>query len=465
MAVMRLLFVDDEESIRITLAAILKAKGFEVITAASVPEALHLISSQPFDCLLSDLNIGEPGDGFTVVSAMRRVQPTACTFILTGYPDFDSALRAIRNQVDDFFSKPADVDSLVNTLTERVTNGRWAKVTPPLKRVTEVLKEQSATICDRWLEAVERHPDFADISLSKADRTDHVPGMIAELVMTVELSGDGTGTVNTAAAEKHGQARYHQGYTIPQIVCESRLLQQTITEVIETNVLRIDLSTLIHDMLQIGESLNRSLEVSIRAYQSEVPSSLQTSFAGLYHSAHLGAALADEERILDANDAFLRMIGYVREEMVEGAIHWLDNKPIEQRLFDETEIAQLHKYGVCVPCEKEYLLPDGSIQPIMVGAVRLGTEPFRWAAYVVDLSEHRRLSEVERVASELRAKSALVNQLAHEINNPLAAMTFTLHLIKTHPDLSKEMKKLLDESSEMLDRIAVSVRAVLTMGS
>ena len=46
-----------------------------------------------FDVLLSDLNIGQPGDGFTVVSAMRRVQPKAATFILTGYPDFDTACR------------------------------------------------------------------------------------------------------------------------------------------------------------------------------------------------------------------------------------------------------------------------------------------------------------------------------------------------------------------------------------
>lgn len=94
----RLLFVDDEPNIRLTLPAVLEREGFAVTTAASVPEAVDLINREKFDILISDLNIGQPSDGFTVVSVMRRVQPEAFTFILTGYPDFESALQAIRNQ-------------------------------------------------------------------------------------------------------------------------------------------------------------------------------------------------------------------------------------------------------------------------------------------------------------------------------------------------------------------------------
>src|SRR5579864_666667 len=96
----RMLFVDDEASIRYTLPAILENEGFHVSVASSVAEALQAIQSDQFDILLADLNIGQPGDGFTVVGAMRRIQPAAATFILTGYPDFESALLAIRNQVD-----------------------------------------------------------------------------------------------------------------------------------------------------------------------------------------------------------------------------------------------------------------------------------------------------------------------------------------------------------------------------
>ena len=70
--------------------------------------------SAQFDVLISDLNIGQPGDGFTVVSAMRRSQPACITLILTGYPGFDTALEAIRSQVDDYLIKPAAIPTLIN---------------------------------------------------------------------------------------------------------------------------------------------------------------------------------------------------------------------------------------------------------------------------------------------------------------------------------------------------------------
>ena len=88
----RILFADDEPGIRMTLPLILEQEGFEVSVAATVAEALAYINRDSFDVLLADLNIGERGDGFTLISAMRRVQPQAVTLILTGYPDFATAL-------------------------------------------------------------------------------------------------------------------------------------------------------------------------------------------------------------------------------------------------------------------------------------------------------------------------------------------------------------------------------------
>ncbi len=116
----RLLFVDDEPSIRLTLPPVLEAHGFEVIAAGSVAEAVNKIKSAAFDVLLSDLNIGEEGDGFLVVKAMRQRQPQCVTLILTGYPAFESALLAIRNQVDEYLVKPADIEVLVRTINNKL---------------------------------------------------------------------------------------------------------------------------------------------------------------------------------------------------------------------------------------------------------------------------------------------------------------------------------------------------------
>jgi DNA-binding NtrC family response regulator len=112
----RILFVDDEPGTRLTLPEALRQHGFSVTAVGTVNEALAEITSAQFDVLISDLNFDHPADGFIVVSAMRRMQPKCVTLILTGYPGFDSALKALRNQVDDYLIKPADIPALVNLI-------------------------------------------------------------------------------------------------------------------------------------------------------------------------------------------------------------------------------------------------------------------------------------------------------------------------------------------------------------
>jgi DNA-binding NtrC family response regulator len=115
-----ILLVDDEDNIRLTLPPILQSHGFKVTATATVRQALRLISKRHFDILISDLNIERPGDGFTVVSAMRSTQPNALRFILTGYPDFESALNALRQEVDDYLIKPTGVGELVALLRTKL---------------------------------------------------------------------------------------------------------------------------------------------------------------------------------------------------------------------------------------------------------------------------------------------------------------------------------------------------------
>jgi len=116
----RLLFVDDEEGIRTTLPAILERRGFEVRVAASVPEAFSEIKTHKFDVLLSDLNIGEDGNGFTVIRAMRQAYPNCVAILLTGYPAFETAVQAIEDEVDGYHVKPADINSLVSTIERKL---------------------------------------------------------------------------------------------------------------------------------------------------------------------------------------------------------------------------------------------------------------------------------------------------------------------------------------------------------
>ena len=119
--------MDAEASIRLTLPPVLEQHGFGVRSASNVAEALEMIQAHKFDVLLTDLNIGEPGDGFVVVRAMRKVQPLCVTILLTGYPGFETALEAIHHEVDDYPVKPADIDYLVRVMNQTLARRSEAR--------------------------------------------------------------------------------------------------------------------------------------------------------------------------------------------------------------------------------------------------------------------------------------------------------------------------------------------------
>ena len=226
MSKLRLLLVDDDDAVRRTLGAVLQHHGFQVTLVGTVPEALEKVSAEKFDVLLADLNVGQPGDGFTVVSAMRRVQPEACTFILTGYPDFESAIQAIRNQVDDYFSKPLKIEDLLTSI-DSVRAGKRPPAQPvSLRKVSKVLADLEPEICSRWLMEVLADPEIAELPLTLTQRSDHIPDLLAEMIRRLDGPFNALSPAAIEAARKHGKTRYVQGYTIPQILFEGRVLHR-----------------------------------------------------------------------------------------------------------------------------------------------------------------------------------------------------------------------------------------------
>jgi YesN/AraC family two-component response regulator len=268
MAKARVLFVDDEPGIRATLPAVLGMHDFETVAVASVTEALDIIQREKFDVLLSDLNIGEPGDGFTVVSAMRRVQPQAVTIIITGYPAFETALEAIRQQVDDYVVKPADAKQLVETIEQKLTGERGKVHRPmPTKRVWQIVDEERDAIVRQWLELVEKMPEIAAVPLNQRERSDHIPAVLDELVRMLKAAKS-TDVSRKAlkAAAKHGVDRRSQGYTIPMVLEESRVLRRCVNDSVQRNLLRMEISMLLPDLSQMEESLCLQINESVRAF-------------------------------------------------------------------------------------------------------------------------------------------------------------------------------------------------------
>lgn len=261
----RILFADDEPAIRLTLPAILEQEGFEVTTAATVPEALEFINHEKFDVLIADLNIGEKSDGFTLISAMRRVQPQAVNLILTGYPDFDTAVQAIRSQVDDYLTKPTDIKKLVAAIQERARQPR--RIAPlQSKRVCNLLRENADQIVEEWFQEVSRNSALSSIQLGKKDRLNDIRQVIDELATRIETDRSVISSERPEGASRHGQKRFEQGYRPALIAVEARLLHIVISRTIQKHLLSLDMSNFVSDMMLIGEALHEQFEESLRAF-------------------------------------------------------------------------------------------------------------------------------------------------------------------------------------------------------
>ena len=145
MALPRILLVDDNDTVRTSLAQVLEINHFEVVTAGSVNEALRQIGNGGFDVLLTDLHMPDAGDGMTVVSAMRHSNPLAVTMVFSGYPEMQAAVSAILLQADEVLVKPLDIAALVGMINKKLLS-LAAHQRPKLESVASILERDSTAI-------------------------------------------------------------------------------------------------------------------------------------------------------------------------------------------------------------------------------------------------------------------------------------------------------------------------------
>lgn len=259
----RLLFVDDEPVIRETLETILTTYGFDVSVAASVAEALQKITSEKFDLLLSDLNIGNPGDGLTVVSAMRRTQPEAVTMILTGYPAFETALEAIRQQVDDYIVKPANIPALVSTIESKLATPLRQRQLPPPKRVAMILQERLERIEELWLSAIEKDDTLSRVASDKEQSLPFLKGILRELIRAAQTYSGEEIAEHKRTSGGFDRKRDFAEYTPSMVVTEFYLLRRVMAQIVQENLLAVNLSYLVPDLAQVNESLDEQVQAAL----------------------------------------------------------------------------------------------------------------------------------------------------------------------------------------------------------
>ena len=199
----------------------------------------------------------------------------------------------------------------------------------------------------------------------------------------------------------------------------------------------------------------------------------------LFDSNIIGIIIWEVEgQIFEANDAFLRIIGYDREDLAAGRLHRMDLTPPEWHDLDARNVASLKMQGIMSPFEKEYFRKDGSRIPVMIGGAMFGEHSNQGVGFVLDLTGLKR-AEAEARENERRYREALMElahanrvstlgqltaSIAHEISQPIAAAVTNaqagLDWLGAQPSNLEQVQQTLNyiisdgmRASDVIDRI------------
>ncbi|WP_212626258.1 AAA family ATPase [Pseudomonas sp. PP3] len=191
----------------------------------------------------------------------------------------------------------------------------------------------------------------------------------------------------------------------------------------------------------------------------------------------------DNGEIIEANDAFLRMVGYERADLESGLLSWRDLTTPQYIEVNERSLAQAIATGYAQPYEKAYFKKDGQILPVIVGLAMFEANRKEGVAFVLDLSERKqaeeKIRESERRYREVQTELAhanrvvtmgqLVASIAHEVNQPIAATILNanaaMRWLNALPPQIEEVQNVLgsliadaNRASDVLGRIRSHIR-------
>ncbi|AFZ30927.1 multi-sensor signal transduction histidine kinase [Gloeocapsa sp. PCC 7428] len=195
----------------------------------------------------------------------------------------------------------------------------------------------------------------------------------------------------------------------------------------------------------------KTVAQSAVAQMHESQAALRTSesrFRCLIEADIIGIITADlEGKILEANDAFLRMVGYEHEDLKAG-LRWDDLTPAEHQHLDQLASQEIRTSGACRLFEKEYIRKDGQRIPVLLGGAIIEGSQDTCIAFVLDLTERKQLEvalrrQAEELAEANRLKDDFLAIVSHELRTPLNAMLGWVQLLRSRQlDEAKKAKAL-----------------------
>ncbi len=168
-----------------------------------------------------------------------------------------------------------------------------------------------------------------------------------------------------------------------------------------------------------------------------------------------------EGKIAEANDAFLQMVGYDRQLLESGELHWSELTPREYAHLDARALEEIRLNQSCAPYEKEYIRADGSRVPVLLGAASFEDNPEEGVCFVLDLSERKRLEQQFLQAQRMESIGTLSGGIAHDLNNSLGPIFMALSLLESRCQ-DPESQEMISVISSSAQRAASMVRQILS---
>ena len=141
--------------------------------------------------------------------------------------------------------------------------------------------------------------------------------------------------------------------------------------------------------------------------------------------------------ITGANDAFLRIVGYSREDQQAGRMDWAAMTPAEYAHLDQRSLDDLAARGICTPFEKEYIRQDGSRVPVLLGAATFEDSPDEGVCFVIDITERKRTDLALRESEEHFRFLNDLSKATRTLADPAPIMAVTARMLGEHLAVSR----------------------------
>jgi two-component system, cell cycle sensor histidine kinase and response regulator CckA len=186
----------------------------------------------------------------------------------------------------------------------------------------------------------------------------------------------------------------------------------------------------------------------------------EARFRSVFDSGMIGIAFWNRQKVTDANDTFLALLGYERADLEQGLLRrerlWSKGDEEADRKAQE----EVQRSGVCTPYEKQFLRKDGSKVPVLVGAARL-TSYDDLVFFVLDLTDRHRVEERMRQVERMEVVGQLAGGMAHEANNQMSVVLGATEFILRRADVPPQVRQDAEYIRAAAERTAAITRQLL----